>query len=68
MSASGPKAEVCPREEINELVAHLVRDEASKVKIDQIKLNPNVEASDLGEEMHRFVNLARESSGAPCAS
>jgi hypothetical protein len=43
------------REQINELVAHLLRDEAGKVMIDEIKLNPNVEASDLGEEMHRVV-------------
>jgi hypothetical protein len=43
------------REQISELISHLLRDEARKILIDEIRLNPNVEAKDLGEEMHRVV-------------
>jgi hypothetical protein len=43
------------REQISELVIHLLRDETGKILTDEIRLNPNTQAGDLGEEMHRVV-------------
>lgn len=43
------------REQINELVTHMLREEANRILVDEIKLNPNVTAADLGDEMHRVV-------------
>lgn len=43
------------RSQISGLVVHTLREEAGRQIVEEINLNPNIEAQDLGEEMHRVI-------------
>ena len=55
------KLKVIARGRINELVAHSLREKINEVMVNEIVLNANHEADDLGAELHRVAIRSAES-------